>query len=205
LDAAAEHLLRELAPQVLGAVVRRFRDFAAAEDAVQEALLAAATQWPAEGVPANPRAWLIQVAYRRMADHLRSEIARRQRDTAVAMESGHVALPAGSGSETEQDDTLILLFCAVPALTPSSAIASPGGEAAWPRPKSPALLVPEATMAQRMPGQANHQSVRRAFPCHHQEGPSAQRSASLSDFQQGYTSSAGAHCSAANYPAKPSG
>ena len=68
LDSGTEHLLRELAPQVLGAVIRRFRDFAAAEDAVQEALLAAAMQWPRDGVPDNPRAWLIHVASRRMTD-----------------------------------------------------------------------------------------------------------------------------------------
>ena len=71
LDADAEHLLRELTPQVLGAVIRRFRDFAAAEDAVQEALLAAAVQWPREGLPDNPRAWLIQVASRRMTEPAR--------------------------------------------------------------------------------------------------------------------------------------
>ena len=74
LDARAEQLLRELAPQVLGAVIRRFRDFAAAEDAVQEALVAAASQWPGQGIPDNPRGWLIQVASRRMTDHLRSEL-----------------------------------------------------------------------------------------------------------------------------------
>ena len=76
LDSAGENLLRELAPQVLGAVIRRFGDFSAAEDAVQEALLAAAVQWPEEGVPDNPRGWLIQVAARRMTDHLRAELAR---------------------------------------------------------------------------------------------------------------------------------
>src|SRR5690348_7921358 len=70
LDGASEHLLRELAPQVLGSVVRRFHDFAAAEDAVQEALVAATLQWPQEGIPENPRRWLIQVAVRRMTDHL---------------------------------------------------------------------------------------------------------------------------------------
>jgi predicted RNA polymerase sigma factor len=75
LDREAEHLLRDLAPQVLGAVVRRFRDFAASEDAVQEALLAAAMQWPREGMPDNPRGWLIHVAARRMTDHLRAELA----------------------------------------------------------------------------------------------------------------------------------
>src|ERR1700721_1896305 len=84
LDAGSEHLLRELAPQVLGAVMRRFRDFTAAEDAVQEALVAAALQWPKEGIPDNPRGWLIQVAARRMTDHLRSELARRRRESAVA-------------------------------------------------------------------------------------------------------------------------
>lgn len=72
-------LLQELAPQVLGALVRRFQDFSAAEDAVQEALLAAALQWPKDGVPENPRGWLIQVASRRMLDYWRSEEARRHR------------------------------------------------------------------------------------------------------------------------------
>src|SRR5205809_2647582 len=81
-----EYLLRELAPQVLGAVVRRFGDFAAAEDAVQEALLAAALQWPEEGVPDNPRGWLIQVAARRMTDHLRADLARRRREAVVIMQ-----------------------------------------------------------------------------------------------------------------------
>src|SRR6266536_3062133 len=85
-DASIEHLLRELAPQVLGAVARRFRDFSLAEDAVQEAMIAAFTQWPQEGIPNNPRGWLIQVACRRIADHVRSDIARRERETAVAPE-----------------------------------------------------------------------------------------------------------------------
>lgn len=78
-DQTGQHLLRDLAPQVLGAIVRRFSDFSAAEDAVQEALLAAATQWPAEGVPDNPRGWLVHVAARRMTEHVRAEIARRRR------------------------------------------------------------------------------------------------------------------------------
>src|SRR5437762_14089630 len=86
LDTSGENLLRELAPQVLGAVVRRFGDFAAAEDAVQEALLAAAMQWPDEGVPENPRGWLIHVAARRMTDNLRTELARRRREAAVIMQ-----------------------------------------------------------------------------------------------------------------------
>ena len=87
LDRSGENLLRELAPQVLGAVIRRFRDFSAAEDAVQEALLAASQQWPREGVPDNPRGWLIQVAARRMTDYLRAELARRRRETVVVMQA----------------------------------------------------------------------------------------------------------------------
>ena len=77
LDPNTENLLRELAPQVLGSTLRRFKDFAAAEDAVQEALVAASVQWPQEGIPDNPRGWLIHVAARRMTDFLRSETARR--------------------------------------------------------------------------------------------------------------------------------
>ncbi len=151
--AAFEQMLRELAPQVLGAVIRRFRDFADAEDAVQEALLAAAVQWPREGVPDNPRGWLIQVAGRRMTDHLRSELARRRRETAAVMEIDQLAPPADVETDTEQDDTLVLLFmCCHAALTPASAIAltlrAVGGlttaEIAH------AFLVPEATMAQRI-------------------------------------------------------
>jgi RNA polymerase sigma factor (sigma-70 family) len=148
-----EHLLRELAPQVLGAVVRRYGDFSAAEDAVQEALLIAATQWPEAGVPESPRAWLIQVAARRVTDQLRSEIARRKRETALVVESQDEQLAPPADQEPEKDDTLLLLFmCCHPALTQSSAIAltlrAVGGlttaEIAH------AFLVPEATMAQRI-------------------------------------------------------
>ncbi len=151
-DIASGRLLRSLAPQVLGAVIRRFRRFAEAEDAVQEAFLAAAVQWPRDGVPANPRAWLIQVASRRMTDHVRSEVARRRRETAAAMEMDHVAL-AGPETARDQDDTLVLLFmCCHPALTPSSAIAltlrAVGGLTT--AEIAAAFLVPEATMAQRI-------------------------------------------------------
>ena len=151
--AASEQLLRELAPQVLGAVIRRFRDFTAAEDAVQEALLAAAVQWPREGVPDNPRAWLIQVAGRRMTDHVRSETARRRRETAAAAEIDQLAPEPEIDNDPEQDDTLILLFmCCHPALTPSSAIAltlrAVGGLTT--AEIANAFLVPEATMAQRI-------------------------------------------------------
>ena len=160
LSADAEHLLRDLAPQVLGAVIRRFRDFSAAEDAVQEALLAAAVQWPAEGVPDNPRGWLIQVAARRMTDHLRVELARRRREFVVVTQdpSSLVYVEPGFGEAgpqggREQDDTLILLFmCCHPALTRPSAIAltlrAVGGLTT--AEIANAFLVPEATMAQRI-------------------------------------------------------
>ena len=153
LDYGTEHLLRELAPQVLGVVIRRFHDFANAEDAVQEALIAAASQWPKEGVPDNPRAWLIQVALRRMTDHLRSELARRRRETDLATELDYLAPAAEIDSHVEQDDTLILLFmCCHPALSSPSAIAltlrAVGGLTTAEIAK--AFLVPEATMAQRI-------------------------------------------------------
>src|SRR5207247_3826792 len=109
-DTTSEHLLRELAPQVLGVVARRFRDFPAAEDAVQEAMIAAFTQWPQEGVPENPRGWLIQVAFRRMTDQVRSEIARRQRETAVAKEVDIIVPADEIESDIDTADTLILLF-----------------------------------------------------------------------------------------------
>lgn len=141
-----EDLLRPLAPQVLGVVARRFRDFDAAEDAVQDALLEAARDWPSGGVPDNPRGWLVQAASHRLTDRLRSDQARRRREEAAARE------PSPS-PVAKTDDTLVLLFlCAHPALTPASAIAltlrAVGGlttaEIAG------AFLVPEATMAQRI-------------------------------------------------------
>ena len=168
LDTATEQLLRELTPQVIGAVVRRFGDFAAAEDAVQEALIAAAIQWPRDGVPANPRAWLIQVAVRRMTDFVRAESSRRRRETIAAEASGGAVSPveppaldlhgagfttATSDHEAGRDDTLVLLFmCCHPALTMSSAIAltlrAIGGLTT--AEIASAFLVPESTMAQRI-------------------------------------------------------
>ncbi len=153
LGAPSEHLLRDLAPQVLGAIFRRFHDFAAAEDAVQEALIAAAVQWPREGMPRNPRGWLIQVAARRMTDWLRSEAARRRRETEVAGRTDPLAPAAEVEPGADQDDTLTLLFmCCHPALTPSSAIAltlrAVGGLTT--AEIASAFLVPEATMAQRI-------------------------------------------------------
>jgi RNA polymerase sigma factor (sigma-70 family) len=148
-----ETLLRELTPRVVGAVVRRFGDFAAAEDAVQEALLAASVQWPREGLPDNPRGWLIHVASRRMTDHVRSESARRRREAAASGDDEPRTAGPGAGETEEQDDTLVLLFmCCHPALTPPSAIAltlrAVGGLTTAEIAR--AFLVPEATMAQRI-------------------------------------------------------
>ncbi|HEV2663679.1 MAG TPA: sigma-70 family RNA polymerase sigma factor, partial [Blastocatellia bacterium] len=137
----------------LATVVRRFHDFAAAEDAVQEASLAAAMQWPYEGIPDNPRAWLTQVAFRRMADYIRSESARRRRESEVALEAAQTTELTVIETAPQEDDTLTLLFmCCHPALTPASAIAltlrAVGGLTTAEIAR--AFLVPEATMAQRI-------------------------------------------------------
>ena len=151
----AEDLLRQLAPQVLGALVRRYGHFDAAEDAVQEALLAAATQWPAEGVPGNPRGWLITVASRRLTDLLRSEQARQRREEAAARQipPGEWLAPPADDPAAESDDTLILLFlCCHPALSPASQVAltlrAVGGLTTAEIAR--AFLVPEATMTRRI-------------------------------------------------------
>ena len=150
----AEDLLRQLAPQVLGALVRRYGHFDTAEDAVQEALLAAATQWPAEGLPGNPRGWLITVASRRLTDLLRSEQSRRSREEAAArrIPPGEWLAPAADAA-ADSDDTLILLFlCCHPALSPASQIAltlrAVGGLTTAEIAR--AFLVPEATMTRRI-------------------------------------------------------
>ena len=148
-----EHLSRELAPQVLGVLVRRYRDFAAAEDAVQEALLAAAQQWTRDGIPEHPRAWLTQVASRRLTDQIRSDTARRRREAETAMESGYVIPREDPADASGEDDTLVLIYmCCHPALTASSAIAltlrAVGGLTTAEIAR--AFLVPEATMAQRI-------------------------------------------------------
>lgn len=143
-----EDLLRELAPQVLGALVRRHGQFDACEDAVQEALLAAALQWASEGTPDSPRSWLIAVANRRLVDEWRRESARRRREeTDAALE-----LP-GRGHPSDQDDTLTVLFlCCHPALSVPSQLAltlrAIGGLST--AEIASAFLVPEATMAQRI-------------------------------------------------------
>ena len=151
-----EELLRRLAPQVLGVLVRRLGQFDACEDAVQEALLAAAVQWPAEGVPESPRGWLVTVASRRAVDELRSERARRRREDTVAarVPSGDRIAPApGDERLAERDDTLtLLLLCCHPALSPASQVAltlrAVGGLTTAEIAR--AFLVPEANMAQRI-------------------------------------------------------
>jgi RNA polymerase sigma factor (sigma-70 family) len=151
-----EGLLRELAPQVLGVLVRRYGQFDLCEDAVQEALLAAAVQWPADGVPERPRGWLVTVASRRMTDQVRGESARRRREEAVAAASPAdelVAPGADADLPAAADDTLTLLFlCCHPALSPPSQVAltlrAVGGLTT--AQVARAFLVPEATMAQRI-------------------------------------------------------
>jgi RNA polymerase sigma factor (sigma-70 family) len=143
-----EGLLRDLAPRALGAIVRRYGHFADAEDAVQEALLAATTTWPADGPPDDPLAWLIRVASRRMADTYRRDDARRRREELAASWSLIPPAPVPA-----QDDTLILMvMCCHPALTPTAAIPltlrAVGGLST--REIAAAFLVPEATIAQRI-------------------------------------------------------
>ena len=124
LPADVEHLLRTEAPQVLGALVRRFGRFDVAEDAVQEALLAASRAWPADGVPENPRSWLIRIGYRRMIDLLRSDQARRRREHQAGMAELAMQEPARTYIPQETDDSLtLLLLCCHPALSATSQVA----------------------------------------------------------------------------------
>jgi len=152
--AETEDLWRQLAPQVLGAVVRRYGDFETAEDAVQEALLAATTQWPADGVPDDPKSWLIRVASRRWIDQRRKDSARSRRELTVAsLDSASDQVAPPSGAETAADDTLtLLLLCCHPALTQPTQVAltlrAVGGLSTAQIAR--AFFVPEATMAQRI-------------------------------------------------------
>ena len=157
-DQATEDRLRALAPQVLGALVRRYghEQFDSCEDAVQEALLAAAQKWPGEGLPDNPRAWLVTVAARRLIDEIRSEHSRRRRELreSMAVPPADLVVPAvGEQLPVDADDTLLLLFlCCHPALTSPTQIAltlrAVGGLST--AQIATAFLVPEATMAQRI-------------------------------------------------------
>jgi RNA polymerase sigma factor (sigma-70 family) len=155
LDAEVEGLLRRLAPQVLGALVRRYGHFDTAEDAVQEALLAAAMQWPKDGIPNSPQGWLITVASRRLTDLLRSQQARQRREDTLArwVLPEQWLAPAADRPASQADDTLILLFmCCHPALSPASQIAltlrAVGGLTTAEIAR--AFLVPEATMTRRI-------------------------------------------------------
>ncbi|MET8880985.1 RNA polymerase sigma factor [Streptomyces rubiginosohelvolus] len=205
-----EDLLRRHAPQVLGALVRRYGHFDPAEDSVQESLIAAAEQWPGDGIPDNPRGWLIRVASRRLTDRLRSDEARRRREeTAAALTPADAFVapppgegpagtgPSGLGRAPSEDDTLTLLFlCCHPALSPAAQIAltlrAVGGLTTAEIAR--AHLVPEATMAQRI------SRAKRAVRGTHFRQPDArdrdQRLAAVLQvlyliFNEGYTATAG--------------
>jgi RNA polymerase sigma factor (sigma-70 family) len=197
-----EDLLRRLAPQVLGALVRRYGHFDLAEDAVQEALLAAALRWPGEGAPANPRGWLVRVASRRLTDALRSESARRRReedDAAATPRDAFVAPPPGEPRAPTEDDTLTLLFlCCHPALTQAAQIAltlrAVGGLTTAEIAR--AHLLPEATVAQRI---SRAKQRIRAAGGRFGDPPPPERDARLASvlqvlfliFNEGYTASSG--------------
>ncbi|MFD8226680.1 RNA polymerase sigma factor [Streptomyces massasporeus] len=192
-----EDLLRADAPQVLGALVRRYGHFDAAEDAVQEALLAAAGQWPEAGVPGNPRGWLIKVASRRLTDALRSDQARRQREERAAALTPRDAFTAPPGERApREDDTLSLLFlCCHPDLSPPAQIAltlrAVGGLTTAEIAR--AYLVPEATMAQRVSrAKQKVRGVRFGRPDRwEQRLPSVLQTLYLI-FNEGYTATSGA-------------
>jgi RNA polymerase sigma factor (sigma-70 family) len=200
-DSAVEDLLRQLAPRVLGAVVRRYGHFDAAEEAVQEALLAAATQWPQAGLPASPRGWLITVASRRLTDLLRQEQARRRREDAVAqwMLPGDWLAPGADSPAPQSDDTLIVLFmCCHPSLSPASQIAltlrAVGGLTTAEIAR--AFLVPEPTMTRRISRakqQIKDSGARFALPadCERADRLSAVLHVLYLIFNEGYASTSG--------------
>jgi RNA polymerase sigma factor (sigma-70 family) len=156
LDPTTQRALRELVPHVLGTIMRRYRDLPGCEDAVQEALIAAAKQWPVQGVPDNPAGWLIHVATRRITDQVRAETARRLRERLVVSlipADEQIALAADEEAAASRDDTLDLLFlCCHSSLSPASQVAltlrAVGGLTTMEIAR--AFLVPEATMAQRL-------------------------------------------------------
>jgi predicted RNA polymerase sigma factor len=193
------HLLRELAPQVLAVLARRHRDFAAAEDAAQEALIAAATQWPGDGVPDDPRSWLIRVGQRRLIDSVRVDASRRRLSEALAEETATSVEPIDHQVAFDPDDTLVLLFmCCHPALTSGSAIAltlrAVGGLTSAQIARS--FLVPELTIVRRI-SRAKERIKASGIPF---EAPDPeQRAARLQSvlhvlylvFNEGYTASSG--------------
>jgi RNA polymerase sigma factor (sigma-70 family) len=197
-----EHLLRTLAPQVLGTLARGRARFDACEDAVQEALLTAAVRWPAEGVPENPRTWLTAVARRRLIDEVRSDQSRRRREERFArLEASDQPRVPGPDEErpSDNDDTLTLLFlCCHPVLTPASQIAlalrAVGGLTTAQIAR--AFLVPEATMAQRI---SRAKQTIRAAGIAFAPPPAAQRAERMRVvlhvlylvFNEGYTATSG--------------
>jgi RNA polymerase sigma factor (sigma-70 family) len=197
LDASSQQLLRELTPLVLGVLVRRYRDFAGCEDAVQEALVAASLQWPVRGMPDNPRAWLIKVATRRLTDHIRADTARRLREELVVSlvpPDEQIAVIAGAN---ERDDTLDLYFmCCHPTLTPASQVAltlrAVGGLTTLEIAR--AFFVPESTMAQRL--SRAKQTIRDAGLAEPSPAEQLERLGSVLQvlylvFNEGYTASSG--------------
>jgi RNA polymerase sigma factor (sigma-70 family) len=199
-----EDQVRELAPQVLGALVRRYGHFDACEDAVQEALLAAAVQWPDQGAPQNPRGWLVTVASRRVTDQLRSDHARQRREDTIAARapSGEAMTSAPDADHpSDRDDTLTLLFlCCHPALSPASQLAltlrAVGGLTT--AQIASAFLVPEATMAQRI---SRAKQRIKSTGIHFEQPAEAERADRLGVvlhvlyliFNEGYTATSGAH------------
>ncbi|WP_216893061.1 RNA polymerase sigma factor [Nocardia alni] len=192
-----EDLLRDLAPQVLAGLVRRYGQFDACEDAVQEALITAAAQWSPAALPANPKAWLFQVAGRRLVDEIRADSARRRREETAAALAG---VPPESSSAPETDDTLDLLFlCCHPAVTPASQVAltlrAVGGLTT--EEIAAAFLLPVATMGPRISrAKAQIKAAGARF-----ETPSAQESMARLPvvlqvlyliFNEGYTATSGA-------------
>ena len=185
-----EELLREQAPQVLSALVRRYGDFDACEDAVQEALLAASLQWPGDGVPDNPRGWLLTVASRRRIEVLRNEAARQRREETIA------AAPEPEPASSVDDSLTLLMLCCHPSLSPQSQVAltlrAVGGLTTSEIAR--AFLVPEATIGQRISrAKAKLQGARFALP------PASEQSERLAAvlhvlyliFNEGYTASSG--------------
>jgi RNA polymerase sigma factor (sigma-70 family) len=195
-------LLRELAPQVLAALVRRYGRFGACEDAMQEAMADAVASWPARGVPESPKGWLLTVASRRLIDEVRSEHARRRREQDHTAAIAPLEQPREPGQQPgpDQDDSLVLLFlCCHPALSGPSQIAltlrAAGGLST--AQIAAAFLVPEATMAQRI--SRAKEAIRASGARFEMPGP-AERPARLAIvlhvlyliFNEGYTATTGA-------------
>jgi RNA polymerase sigma factor (sigma-70 family) len=193
-------LLRDLAPQVLAALVRRYGQFGACEDAMQEAMADAVASWPARGIPESPKGWLVTVASRRLIDEVRSEHARRRREQDHAAATAPLAQPQEQEPGPGQDDSLALLFlCCHPALSGPSQIAltlrAVGGLST--AQIAAAFLVPEATMAQRI--SRAKEAIRASGARFEMPGP-AERPARLAIvlhvlyliFNEGYTATAGA-------------